>query len=230
MQARAPANNGLDLAVLQQDLLWLAEAVDRAIVGATWALAQRDPDEARRVLASGMTIQELRGALEQRAILLLAGQMLVAYDARRISAAMLIAAELERIGDYAAGIATIVLHIMELPPLGVPPALGQMAHKSREMLQHAIRAVLRCDADVAARLERADDTIDQLYQRMLHEALQAMREHPEHSEWATYLLWAGHNLERIADRAINIAQRATFAATGELVPRLARRVPAAPLP
>jgi phosphate transport system protein len=166
MLARSPTNNDADLADLQQHLLRLAEAVDRAIVGATWALAHRDTDEAQRVVDGDAAIDELRYAIEQDAILLLAGQQLLADDARAISAVMLIAAELERMGDHAGGIATIVLRSAELPSLVVPPALGQMAHKAREMLQHAMRAVIQRDTEAAIRLERTDDTIDRLYQRV----------------------------------------------------------------
>jgi len=222
-------NNDADLADLQQHLLRLAEAVDRAIVGATWALAHRDTDEAQRVVDGDGAIDELRYAIEQDAILLLAGQQLLADDARAISAVMLIAAELERMGDHAGGIATIVLRSAELPSMGMPAALGQMAHKAREMLQHAIRAVIQRDTEAAVRLERTDDTIDRLYQHVQWEALPAMREHPEQTEWATYLLWIGHNLERIADRAVNIAERAAFIATGTMAPRHVQRFLDVPL-
>ena len=229
MPARSPTKNDADLADLQQHLLRLAEAVDRAIVGATWALAHRDTDEAQRVIDGDAAIDELRYALEQDAILLLAGQQLLADDARAISAMMLIAAELERMGDHAGGIATIVLRSVELPSMGMPAALGQMAHKAREMLQHAIRAVIQRDTEAAVRLGRIDDTIDRLYQRVQWEALPAMREHPEQTEWATYLLWIGHNLERIADRAVNIAERAAFIATGTMAPRHGQRFMDVPL-
>ena len=229
MPARSPMNNDADLADLQQHLLRLAEAVDRAIVGATWALAHRDTDEAQRVVDGDGAIDELRYAIEQDAILLLAGQQLLADDARAISAVMLIAAELERMGDHAGGIATIVLRSAELPSMGMPAALGQMAHKAREMLQHAIRAVIQRDTEAAVRLGRIDDTIDRLYQRVQWEALPAMREHPEQTEWATYFLWIGHNLERITDRAVNIAERAAFIATGTMAPRHVQRFLDVPL-
>ena len=228
MQTRLYRSAGADLDELQHDLLRLAEAVDQAIIGATWALAHRDTGEAQRVVDGGTEIRELRSVLEAHAILLLAGQPHMADDVRAISSVMLIAAELERIGDHAQGIARIVLRSSELPWLGLSPAVGQMAHKAREMLQQAIRAVLRRDAAVAARLERTDDRIDRLYQRVLHETLLAMREQPEQSEWSTYLLWIGHNFERIADRAVNIATRAAFITTGTMAPQRVDRVSAAP--
>jgi phosphate transport system protein len=227
MQTQPYHSADADLTGLQQDLLRLAEAVDQAIIGATWALTHRDRSEAQHVVDRDTGIGELRSALEAHAILLLAGQPRMADDARAISSVMLIAAELERIGDHAQGIATIVLRNAELPWLSLPPAMGQMAHKAREMLQLAIRAVIRRDAGVAARLEQIDDTIDHLYQCVLRETLPAMREHPEQNEWGTYLLWIGHNFERIADRAVNIAARAAFMATGTMIPPRLEQVIAA---
>jgi phosphate transport system protein len=202
---------------LQGYLLRLAEAVDRGIIGATWALAHYDRDEAQQVVDGDRSIDTLRYAVEQQAITLLAGQSLLVDDVRAISTVMLIATELERIGDHAAGIASIVLRSAELQRRKSPSALGQMAHKAREMLQQAMRAVVRRDPDVAARLERADDIVDALYQQVLHETLPIMRENPEHAEWATYLLWVGHNLERIADRAVIIGERAAFIVTGVMI-------------
>jgi phosphate transport system protein len=146
---------------------------------------------------------------------------------RVISAVMFAAAELERIGDYAEGIATIVVRQANLPLRSTPPVIGQMAHRAREMLQAAIRALIKRDIEAAAQLERIDDRIDQLYQNVLQEVLLAMREHPEDSEWVIYLLWIGHNLERIADRAVNIAERAAFA-TGS-APARRQRAPVLPL-
>lgn len=208
---------GSEGADLQGHLLRLAEAVDRAIISATWALAHCDSEEAKRVVDGHGTIDTLRYALEEQAIRLLAGRALLADEARTISTIMLIAAELEHIGDHAAGIAAIALRSAELPQRESPPALGQMAHKAREMLQQAMRAVIRSDPDVAARLQRTDEVIDALYQCVLHETLPTLREHPEHAEWTTYLLRVGHSFERIADHALNIAERAAFMVTGVMI-------------
>jgi phosphate transport system protein len=222
MQARSYTTADVDLVELQQHLLRLAESVDRAIVSATWALAHRDSDEAQRVVDGDTAIDDLRSALEAHAMLLLASEPLILYDVRTVSAVMLLAAELERMGDHAQGIATIVLRSADLPLLSVPPALGQMTHKAREMLQRAIRAAIKRDADAVAKLECTDATLDRLYQHVRRDALKVMREHPEQSEWATDVLWIGHHLERIADHAVNIAARAAFIATGTMAPRQQR--------
>ena len=218
MQAQSHTNQISDLTDLQQQLLRLAESVDRAVVGAIWALTYHDIEEAQRIVDGSPVIMALRYEVEERAIQLLAFKSHVLFDVRAISTIMFVAVELERIGDYATGIATVVLRHIHRPPLSAPSALGQMAHRAREMLQSAIRAVIKRDAEAAARLERTDDALDQLYQRVVQDMLPVIRTQPEVSEWATYLLWIGHNLERIGDRAVNIAERAAFA-SGVPVPR-----------
>jgi phosphate transport system protein len=210
------SNHAPDLIDLQQRLLRLAEVVDRAIISATGALANRDMGAAQRVVDDDTLIDALRYALEGQAVQLLAQPNLMVPEVRTISAMLLIAGELERIGDYARGIAILVLRSADLMPPEAQPAPGQMARGAREMFQQAIRAVVKHDAEAAQQIKRTDLIIDQLYAQMRHELFATMRTQPEQIEWATYLLWIGHNLERIADRAVNIAERAAFIATGTL--------------
>jgi phosphate transport system protein len=91
-----------------------------------------------------------------------------------------------------------------------------MARLARDMLQQAVRAVITHDACVAGRLHQADTAVDQLYQDLMQTLLMQMRADPAQSEWATYLLWIAHNLERMADRSVTIAERAAFISSGVL--------------
>jgi phosphate transport system protein len=216
MQARPHQVPGL--ADLQQQLLRLAESVDRVLVGTIWALSRGDVNEAQQVVDGNTAIIGLRYELEESAIQLLALNAHMPYDVRTISTIMFVAAELERIGDYAEGIATTMLRQVDVSSLSMPSTLGQMAHKARAMLQSAIRALIRRDAAAAARLDRSDDAFDQLYQGLLQEVLSTIRAQPEAREWATYVLWIGHNLERIAEQAVNIAERVAVG-IGAAVPR-----------
>ena len=207
-----------DIADLERRLLALGEMVDRAIVNAIWALMHHDIGGARRVIANDTAIDEQRYEIEEQALRLIARQQPLAGDLRAISSWMGLASELERIGDYAEGLAAVVVRTADLPVLEPPPLLNQMATEARMMLRKAIHAIVARDASAAEQMERADDHVDELYSRVLRELLAVMREHPDLSETATYLLWAAHNLERIADRTVNIAERAVFIATGTLVP------------
>jgi phosphate transport system protein len=214
----ATSNLTREIADLQQRLLRLAELVDRAVIGATWALANGEVAEAQHVVDGDDAIDAQRYALEAHATRLLCEQHLMAPDVRLVSGTLLLAGELERIGDYARGIASLVLRSANLAPQAVPPALSRMAHGARDMFQHAMRAVVQQDSAASHKIARADIAIDQAYQNICQELFATMQAHPEQSEWATYLLWVGHNLERTADRAVNIAERAAFIATGALGP------------
>lgn len=210
-----------DLAELQRRLASLSETVDRAIANAVWALIHQDVGSAQRVVSGDTVIDDLRYDLEEEALRLMARQQPMAVDLRMVSALMGLASEMERIGDYAEGIAAIVLRGSELLKNNVPPAFAEMAQKARAMLKMATQAIVERDAGAVARLEQADDEVDTMYRQMVQELLAVMREQPDHSEAATYLVWAVHNLERIADRTVNIAERASFIATGTLAPRRA---------
>jgi phosphate transport system protein len=206
------------IADLQRRLVALGDLVDTAIIKSLWALRDHDVAAARRVIANDTAIDEQRYELEEQALRLIARQQPLAGDLRAISSWMGLASELERIGDYAEGIAAVTVRIAELPVLELSPLFSQMANEARAMLKDAIQAIVDRDATAAERLERADDHVDALYEQVLRQLLAIMRDQPELSETATYLLWAAHNLERIADRTINIAERAAFIATGTIAP------------
>lgn len=214
MVARPRYDN--DLLDLQRRLLWLGEAVRKAILSASWALLHRDAGSARRVVQGDAAIDGLRYGLEEYALQLIARNQPFASDLRTISAYMGVAVELERIGDYAEGIGRIVLRSMALPGLAIPPGLEEMSVRAREMLDQALGAVIARDAQAVVRMEHSDDLIDRLYQHTLEELVATMRAHPERIAAAIYLLWAAHDLERMADRTVNIAERAAFIATGVL--------------
>ncbi|GAB4195116.1 MAG: phosphate signaling complex protein PhoU [Roseiflexaceae bacterium] len=206
-----------DLRDLQQQVLFLAEAVDRALVDALWALSQRSVGTAQQIVREDSQIDAQRVAIEEHALRLLACQQpLLGEDLRLVSAAVAIAAELERMGDHARGIATLVIRSANLAGNAPLPRIEAMAYTVRSMLQQAVRAVLNRDTAVISQLRQMDNTVDQTYAQLFQEMLAQMRIHPEASEWSTYVLWIAHNLERIADRSIAIAGRAAFIATGAM--------------
>jgi phosphate transport system protein len=211
MQLQTPTNHQADLAALQHQLLRLAEMVDRAVVSAIYAFTRHDRHEAQHIIDNARALNGLRHELEERVLLLLGGQTCLPYEIPAVIAVLFVGAELECIGDYAKAIAMIIVQRAEQLPLEAPASLGQMAHKARDMLQFAMRAMLRGDTEAAARLEQTDDAIEHVYQRVLQEALLPMCEHPEQSQRATYLLWIGYNLKRIADCAVTIADQVVSA-------------------
>jgi phosphate transport system protein len=206
-----------DISDLQQRLLRLADIVDRAIIAALWALAHHNAHEAKRIIAGDQAIDDLRDDIQRYVITLLGCQQPTARDLRFVTETMMVAAELERIGDHASGIAEIVVLSAVLPPQELPPEINQMAYKARELLQETIRSVVQRDASAVNRLRRIEQSVDQTYQQLIDQVHDTVSNQPEQGEWVTYLLWVGHNLKGIAAQAISIAERAAFIATGTAI-------------
>lgn len=202
---------------LRQGVLEMGSMVDKAIVQAMQALAERDLDLARTVIANDQALNRKRFDLETEAVDILALQQPMAGDLRFILATQTIAVELERMGDYARGIAEIAVRLGYQPPVKPLVDLPRMAEMARAMLHDALDAYIRRDADAARTLPARDDAVDALNDRIYSELLDIMIRNPDTISRATYLLWVTHNLERMADRTTNIAERIVFMVTGELV-------------
>ncbi len=205
-----------DLQKLQDDLLRLGSRVDTAIQRALDSLARRDADLAQEIITADAEINALRFKLEEACLAVLATQQPAASDLRGIVAAMILATELERMGDYCAGIARTVLRMGDEPLLKPLVDIPRMAQECRVMLREALDAYVARDPEAARRVAARDDTVDNLYNQVFRELLTFMLEDPRTTTRALYLLFTAHNLERIGDRVVNIAERVIFMASGEL--------------
>jgi phosphate transport system protein len=162
-------------------------------------------------------INEKRFAIESEALTLIATQQPMAGDLRVIAAVLEIAHELERMGDYAKGIAKINLMMGDEPLLKPLIDVPLMAEKARSMLHQALEAFVRRDVDLARAIPKQDDEVDALYNQVYRDLLALMMQNPRDIDRATYLLWVAHNLERTADRVANICERVIFMVTGEMM-------------
>ena len=206
------------LSELERQLDLLAKRVEQAIHESMWALEHQSLGFARQVIENDNVIDDSRYTIEQTALNLIARQQPLARDLRVVSAILGLASELERIGDYAEGIAEISIRCEYLPPVELPELIPQMTQHALSMLKEALEALHQRDAEAFERLHQKDDIVDNLYSELTTWAFEIMRENPQTLERATYYLWIGHNLERIADRTINIAEKAAYIATGTLPP------------
>jgi len=203
-----------ELSRLDDELLSLASMVDTALEGSVEALKRRDLESARQLMADDQWINEKRFAVEDAALVLIATQQPVASDLRTIAAVLEIATELERIGDYAKGIAKVVL-LMGSEPLAKPLVdIPEMAERARHMLRQAVDAFVRRDVELARAIPRQDDVVDALYNRVYRDLMDLIVHDVGAMDQANHLLWVAHNLERTADRTINICERVVFTVTG----------------
>jgi phosphate transport system protein len=205
------------LSSLQQDVVVLSRIVEKAIHQAVDALNRRDLEASNQVIEQDDYIDQKRFEVEDRCLDLIATQQPMARDLRTIISLLHIVVELERIGDYAEGIAKISLMMGDAPPVKPLINIPRMAQQSTEMLRDSMDALLNRDVIKAGQVCQADDDVDALYSQVHNDLLAFMQEDPEKIKRATYLLWVAHDLERIADRATNIAERVVFLVTGKMV-------------
>lgn len=198
------------------DLYQLADLVGIAINQAIKALVDRDLKLAEEIISSDIEINNLRYKIEESCLALIATQQPAASDLREIIAIIHMVVEMERMGDYAAGIAKTTIMMNEEPLLKVfkkIPKMGVMAH---QMLVDSIQAFKLHNADWAREIAARDTEINDLYQSLFHKLIKIMAKEPEMVTRCTYLIWCIHNLERIADRVTNIAEQIIFMTTGDI--------------
>jgi phosphate transport system protein len=201
---------------LQDQVLILASMADKAIDRAIAALKARDVELAQEVIDEDTLLDRRRTDIEERAITLIATQQPMASDLRAIVVILNIIVELERIGDYAEGIAKLAIRLADQPPLKQLIDIPRMAEKARSMLRRSIDAYVERDAEAARSIAAEDDEMDRLHEQVYRELLTYMIEDPRTITRATYLIWISHNLERIADRTTNICERVIYLVTGRM--------------
>jgi phosphate transport system protein len=208
-----------ELDELQRELLALGHMCENAVRRSIWALRQGALGEARALIDADDGIDAAADFLTQHATQVIATQGPVAGDLRLISAFIQCADELERIGDYAEGIAKVVLRLEGVPAGGVPPTLLTMADDARTMLGKALEGLVSRDPAINLRLKEEDDKVDAAYDQLLAEMTAAMERDPAMVQTGTYLLWVGHNLERIGDRSTNIGEYVEYIVRGVISSR-----------
>ena len=199
---------------LQAELVGLGEMVEKAILKSMDALDRRDLAVAYEVVNEDDLIDEKRFELEEKCIDLIATQQPLAIDLRTLLAVLHIAVELERMGDYAEGIGKICMIIGDDVPVETPKQLSQMAEMGVTMLRRSLTSLVERDTALANEVWDSDDEVDALYDGVCRQIFLDMGQHPNTIEAATHFLWVAHDLERIADRATNIAERVIFLVTG----------------
>jgi len=198
-------------------MLVVGRMVEKALVESVEILQRRDLEGARRLIAKDQIINEKRFAIEADCLALIATQQPVAGDLRTLAGVLEIVTELERMGDYAKGIARIAIMMDQEPLLKPLTEISRMAEKTRNMLHRALEAFVQRDAAPARSISAEDDEVDALYNQVYRGLLSIAMADPGTIDQATHLLSVAHNLERTSDRVINICERVIFTVTGEMV-------------
>jgi len=201
---------------VKDDVLVLGSMVEQALLNTVEALKKRDIKASEEILESDKLINKKRFDIENKLMVLIATQQPMAHDLRLLASTLEIISELERMGDYAKGIANINLRMGDAPLLKPLIDIPRMAQKGVDMLHRALTAFINEDVETAKSLPVEDDEVDALYNQIYRELMTFVIQDPTTIERANWLLWVGHNLERVADRVTNICERTIFIATGEM--------------
>jgi phosphate transport system protein len=201
---------------LKDDVLLLGSMVEQSLLESVDALKKRDLDVAHQIIERDNEINAKRFALENQVMIVIATQQPMAHDLRLLASILEVASEIERMGDYAKGIATINIRMGDQPLIKPLIDVPRMAQIGVSMLHRALTAFVNEDADAARLIPDEDDEVDMLYNQVYRELMTYVMQDPKNIERANWLLWAAHNLERFADRVSNICERTVFIATGEL--------------
>lgn len=199
---------------LEHDLLEMGSRAEAMVASAVDALTKLDTAEAMVVIERDDEIDERDLEIENHCLRLLALQQPMASDLRVIGTAMKMITDIERVGDLAVDIAKVTLKIDkelgETSFIDIP----KLANVARSMFRDALESFVRHDMDLVQHVIACDDQADELYRMLRGQIHEHMRHHPEDVVSASWLLLAVHHLERIADHAVNIAERVEFMVTG----------------
>jgi phosphate transport system protein len=198
------------------EVLLLGSMVEQATLRSVRTLKNRDTAEARQVFSDDHFINEKRFAIENAVLILIATQQPMAHDLRLLAAIMEINTELERMGDYAKGIAKITMRLQDSPVTIPIRDIEKMAELAVDMLHRSLSAFIAENPNLAYKISSEDDKVDAIYNQVYKTIVAGMIANPQLIDHSNLLMWVVHNLERLADRVTNICERTVFIATGEL--------------
>ena len=202
------------LQILDEQLIHMGELCESAIANATKALSDGSMEQAKAVINADAEIDEMEKDIEKLCLKLLLQQQPVAKDLRQISAALKMITDMERIGDHAADISEMTILMAGTPYIRNIEHLQTMAKEAMVMLVKSIEAYVEKDLAKAEKVIESDDVIDDLFDQIKAELIDAIHQNPENGEQAADLLMVSKYLERIGDHATNIAEWVIFSITG----------------
>jgi phosphate transport system protein len=202
---------------IQDEILLLGSMVEQATLDSVKIFKNRDLDAAKTLVEDDQNINDKRFAVENAILILMATQQPLAHDLRLLASMLIVTNELERMGDYAKGIAH---NAMRLGNSSIPVPIRnieKMADLAVSMLHRALSAFINEDIKIAVTLPKEDDQVDALFNESYRSIVKTMIADPETIDESSTLLWVVHNLERFADRVVNICERTVFIKSGEML-------------
>jgi phosphate transport system protein len=210
----------LELKELKEKLLYEGGLVEKALRGAIQALLDRNSALAHQVIQDDHILNAREVETDEFCLKLLALRQPAARDLRFITTAIKINYDLERIGDMAVNICERVQELVIEPQLKPYIDLPKMAETVQAMVKESLDAFVKEDVQIAWKVTRDDEQVDQLLDQIFRELLTYMMQDPKTISRATRLLFISKYLERMADHAVNIAELVIFMVEGRIIRHL----------
>ncbi|HKF62801.1 MAG TPA: phosphate signaling complex protein PhoU [Dongiaceae bacterium] len=200
---------------LQHGIAEMGSLAELELQNAVQALVRRKAELGHQIVQDDVHVDELEQQATAQVVRLLALRQPMASDLREIVAALKIASDLERIGDYAANIGKRVVALSQTPPFKLPAALPRMGWLAQQNMRDTLAAYAERNPEKALRAWQADEELDETYSSLFRELLTHMMEDPRNIGSCTHLMFIAKNIERIGDHATNIAETVYFMVLGE---------------
>ncbi len=213
MVTRHSFDQGLD--DLHRELIKMGSLVEESIDNTIQALKKQDVELARQVFLNDDIIDDLEQAIEKKCMNLIARQQPLAKDLRTISTALKIITDMERIADHSSDIAELTLRMANVKYIKPLIDIPKMAEMAKQMVNKSIDAYVRQDIKLAQEVCASDDDVDDLFNKILLELVNIMKNNSEAVEQAIDFMFIAKYLERMADHATNIGEWVVFNVTGE---------------
>lgn len=200
---------------LNNSIIEMGGLAEAQLEAAVQAIISRDPRLANRVIDDDDRVDELNYTVDNLAMRLLALRQPMAVDLRTVVAALKIAADLERIADYAVNLARRGIVLSEVAPIRPIHVIPRMGRLVMNMMKNVIDAYIERDVDKALAVWHADEEVDEMYVSLFRELLTYMMEDPRRITPCAHVLFIAKNIERIGDHVTNICETIHFLVRGE---------------
>jgi phosphate transport system protein len=205
-----------ELQLLRENLTEMGQLIEAAIEKTLQAFETEDEATAREIIQGDRNVNDMEKTIESRCLSLILKQQPVARDLRIVTTALKVVTDMERIGDHAADIAELILREKREPIYNLIKHIPVMGKVAKEMVHDSVEAFTTLNVEQAKEIEKKDDTVDELFDRVKEEVASLLRTSNEHVDQCVDILMIAKYFERIGDHAVNICEWTEFHETGSV--------------
>ena len=205
-----------ELEILNNNLTEMGTLIEAAIDKVIQAFQNDDKAMAAEIIQGDRTINDMERVIESRCLSLILRQQPVARDLRIVTTALKVVTDMERIGDHAADISELIIRNSFKSNYSMVQAIPQMAEVAKQMVHKAVETFISCDVNAARETMKMDDMVDDLFNQVKHDVIEAMKTCGDNADSYIDILMIAKYMERIGDHAVNICEWTEFHETGAL--------------